>query len=201
MERLRERLRRHNRLVLALTIATFIAAAALWAGLYFVTWWLFLLAGTVTKPFDFQPVSGPLIRGFVATGALLCAVAYFSKLLRTDERPRDRKSFGENFLDVLLALPRLTLSIFGTGGAAARLSDIELEHAWNLLRRMSDAVKPVPVQELPVDIPEPAMRKKIVLALQLSGLIEIRSTPTGRVLAFRDDQARKLAQERVRLRF
>ena len=118
MERLRGHLRRHNRLVLALTIATFIAAAALWAGLYFVVWWLFLLVGTVAKPLEFQPASGPLIRGFVATGALLCAIAYFSRLRRTDERPRDRKSFGEHFLDVLLALPRLTLAIFGTGGAA-----------------------------------------------------------------------------------
>jgi len=40
-----------------------------------------------------------------------------------------------------------------------------------------------------------------VLALQLSGLVEIRPTPSGPVLAFRDNQARRLAQERVRLRF
>jgi hypothetical protein len=200
-ERLRERLRRHNRLVLALTVATFIAAAVLWAGLYFVVWWLFLLGGTAAKSVDFHPVSGPIISGFVTTGALLCAFAWLSRLLRADASARDHKSCGEHFLDLLLAVPRLTLSIFGTGGAAARLTETELEHAWNLLRRMDEAGKPVPEQELPVDIPDPAMRRKIVLALQLSGVIEIRATSAGQVLAFRDEEARRLGQERVRLRF
>ena len=201
MERLREHLRRHNRRVLALTIVTFAAAAALWAGLYFVTWWLFLLGGTAAKPFDFQPAAGPLARGFAATAVLLCLFAWMGRRMRPNEAARDHKSLGEHFLDVLLAVPRVTLSIFGTGGAAARLSESELEHAWTLLRRMDEAGKPVPVQELPVDIPDPGMRDKIVLALQLSGLIEVRSTSSGPVLAFQNAKARRLAQERVRLRF
>jgi hypothetical protein len=201
MERLRKHLRRHNRLVAGLTIGTFIVAAALWVGLYFVVWWLFLLAGTAANPLDFQPRSGPLIRGFVTTAVLLCVIAWLARLRRTNETPRDSKSFGEHCLDLLLAVPRVTLAILGTGGAAARLSDVELEHAWRLLRRMSDASRPLPMQEVPVDIPDPAIRKKIVLALQLSGLIEVRATLTGRVLAFRDDKARRLAQDRARLRF
>jgi hypothetical protein len=45
------------------------------------------------------------------------------------------------------------------------------------------------------------MREKIVLALQLSGLVEIRPSSDGPVLAFQNAQARRLAQERVRLRF
>ena len=201
MERLRAHLRRHNRRVLALTIATFIVAAALWAALYFVAWWLLLLAGTAAKPFDFQPSAGPLARGFTATAVLLCVFAWISRRMRPNEAARDRKGFGEHFLDVLLAVPRVTLTIFGTGAAAARLNDSELEHAWNLLRRMNEADTPVAVHELPVDIPDPAMRNKIVLALQLSGVIEIRPSATGRVLAFRNDEARHVAQERVRLRF
>ena len=62
-------------------------------------------------------------------------------------------------------------------------------------------MEPVPVQELPVDIPDSAMRDKIVLALQLSGLIEIRPTSSGPVLAFQNQKARRMAQDRVRLRF
>jgi len=201
MERLRTHLRRHNRLVLGLTIVTFFVAAGLWTGLYFIVWWIFLLGGSVTQPVDFHPVSGPLLRGFVATAALLCVFAWLSKLLRPNEAARDRKSFGEHCMDVVLAIPRVTLSIFGTGGAAARLSDVELEHAWNLLRRMEEFGKPIPVQELPVEIPDAAMRKRIVLALQLSGLIDVRTTRTGRVLAFHDEKARHVAQNRVRLRF
>jgi len=198
-ERLRRHLRRHNRNVLGLTIATVIVAAGLWVGLYFVVWWLFLLGGTVATP-DFQPVPGRLLRGFIATGALLCAFAWVSSLLRPSVSPQDRKNFWEHCLDVVLAVPRVTLSIFGTGGAVARLSDEELEYAWNLLRMMEEAGKPVAMQELPVEIPDRQMRRRIVTALQLSGLIEVRSTRTGRGLVFRNEEARRLAQERVRLR-
>ncbi len=201
MERLREHLHRHNRWVLILTILTLVLAAALWAGLYAVAWWLFLLAGTAARPFDFNPGAGALVRGFAVTAVLLCVCAWIARRLRPNEAPRDRKGFGENFLDLLLAVPRVTLSIFGTGAAAARLSESELEQAWLLLRRMDAAEGPLPVQALPVEIPDSAMRGRIVLALQLSGIIEIRPTSSGPVLAFRNKKARGLAQERVRLRF
>jgi len=201
IERLREHLHRHNRWVLLITIITFAAAVALWAGLYTVTWWLFLLGSTAARPFDLQPATGALLRGFATTGLLLCVAAWIARRLHPNEAPQDHKNLGGHFLDLLLAVPRLTLSIFGTGRAAARLSDSELEHAWRLLRRMSDAGHPVPIQTVPVDIPDSAMRDKIVLTLQLSGLIEMRTTSGGPVLAFRNKEARRLAQERVRLRF
>jgi hypothetical protein len=103
-------------------------------------------------------------------------------------------------MDVALAIPRLTLASVGTSGAALRLSQDELEGAWELLRRMDERGKPVPVQELPVDIPDASMRKRIVLALQLSEVIEIRPGAAGPVFTFRNEEARRLAQERVRLR-
>ncbi len=201
MERLRDHLRRHNRWVLLLTILTLLLSVVLWGALYLVALWLFLLAGTVARPYDFQPAAGAPAPVFVACGLLLCLAAWIARRLRPNAMPRDDKGFGEHLLDVLLAVPRLTLSILGTGGAAARLNEYEMEHAWFLLRRMSQSESPVPVQNLPVDIPDPAMRDKILLALQLSGLIEIRPTSSGPVLAFQNQKARHLAQERVRLRF
>lgn len=192
---------RHNRWVLGLTFLTFAVSAALWAGIYFVVWWLFLLGGTAVKPLDFHPAFNALLRGFAASALLLCLFAYISRRLRPNEAPRDHKGFWEHCLDLLLAVPRLTLSIFGTSGAAARLSDRELEHAWHLLRRMDESASPVHMQTLPVDIPNPAMRDRILMALQLSGLIEIRPTSSGPVLAFQNKEARLLAQEKVRLRF
>ena len=200
-ERLRAHLRRHNRRVLGLTILTSIAAIVLWAGLYFVAWWLFLIAVTVARPFDFQPVAGPLVRGFAATAAVLCLSAWIARRLRPNEAARDHKGIAESAMDVLLAVPRVTLAIFGTGAASARLSETELEQAWDLLRRMNESEKPIRVQELPVDIPDASAREKIILALQLSALIELRQTSLGPVLAFRNAQARRLAEDRVRLRF
>ncbi len=201
MERLREHLRRHNRWVLGITILTLLLAAGLWAGLYLAAWWLFLLGGTAARPYDFQPDAAALFPGFAATGLVLCLWAWIAHRLRLDAAARDHKGIGEHFMDVLLAVPRMTLSIFGTGGAAARLNDRELEQAWLLLQRMSRADGPIPMHGLPVDIPDSDMRERIVLALQLSGLVEIRPSSDGPVLAFQNAQARRLAQERVRLRF
>lgn len=200
IERLREHLRRHNRRVLMLTIAAFLIAAALWAALYLAAWWLFLLAGTAVLALDFHPRAAPVGRGFCAAAALLCLCAWMARRLHPNEAPRDRKSFFEHLLDMLLAIPRWTLLAFGTGAAAARLSDAELEYAWTLLRRMSKADHPILMQQLPAEIPDPAMRKRIVLALQLADLIEIRVASTGPVIAFRNEEARLLAQDRVRLR-
>jgi nitrate reductase NapE component len=201
IERLRAHLQRHNRRVLGLMAAMFLIAAVLWVGLYFVVWWMFLIAGTAAKAADFHPVAGPLMRGFAATGVLLCASAWIGRLMRPNEAARDHKNFGEHLMDVVLAVPRLTLAVVGTGGATARLSEPELEYAWEILRRMNEGERPVRVSELPVEIPDAVMRRKIVLALQLSGVIEIRASAGGAVLGFKNAEARRLAQERVRLRF
>jgi hypothetical protein len=201
LEALRARLREHNRRVLALTLIAAGFAAALWAGLYFVVWWMFILAESIFAPVDFQPAAGPLIRGFIATAALLCAFAWVARLLRPNEAPRDHKSYGEHALDVVLAIPRATLAAFGTGGAAARLSDEEIRLAWNLLRKMKDRDSPVHVAELPVDIPNDAMRDRILLALQLCGIVAIRPSALGPVLGFQNEKARLLAEDRVRIRY
>jgi hypothetical protein len=200
LERLREHLHRHNRWVLLLTFLTGVLSLILWTLLYFIVWWLFLIGGTAVRPLDFQPAGGALLRGFITTAILLCICAAIVYRVRPNAAPRDRKTVWEHLLDLLLAVPRVTLAIFGTGGAAARLSDKELGYAYRLLRSMDDADTHLPFQYLPVEIPDPAMRDKIILALQLSGIIEIRTTATGPVLAFQNKDVRKIAQDRIRLR-
>jgi hypothetical protein len=199
--RLKEHLHRHNRYVLGLTVFTVAASAFLWGGLYFVVWWLFLFFGSAVKSTDFHPSSAPVLRAFAAVAAILCVFAWLSRWLRPNPVPQDHKGFGGHFLDLLLAVPRVTLSVFGTGGSAARLTDTELGYAWDLLRRMDESAKPLQIQMLPVEIPDAKMREKILLTLQLSRLVEIRATRTGTVLTFANPVAREVAQDRVRLRF
>jgi len=197
---LKEHLHQHNRSVLFLTLATFVISACLWAGLYFAVWWLFLFFGSAVKSIDFHPAGPPVFRAFAALSVLLCIVAWVTGWLRPHPKPQDHKSIGAHFLDLLLAVPRVTLSVFGTGGAAARLNDTELEYAWNLLRRLDETDRQLPIQSLPVEIPDPTMRDKILLTLQLSGLIQIRATRTGTFVAFANPEAREVAQKRVKLR-
>lgn len=199
--RLKEHLHRHNRYVLLLTAFTFAVSVCLWAGLYFVVWWLFLLFGSAVKSVDFHPAGAPVFRAFGGVAVLLCILAWVSGRLRPNQAAQDRRGIVGHFLDLLLAVPRATLSVFGTGGAAARLNDRELGYAWGLLRRMHESDKPLSIQSLPVEIPDTKMREKILLTLQLSRLVEIRTNRNGTVLVFKDPEAREVAQERVRLRF
>jgi len=201
IERLQEHLRRHNRSVLGLTLLTAGAAIALWTIVYCIVWWLFLLGGTVFSWETFAPSAGIFFRCFLATAVLLCIGAWVSRRLRPNQAPRDHKGLGEHLMDLLLAVPRITLAIFGTGAAAAHLTDAELAGAWHLLRRMDRAGSPLPVQLVPVEIPDAAMREKIIMTLQFSGLIEMRPSKDGPVLAFQNAEARRLAQEKVRLKF
>jgi hypothetical protein len=201
IERLQEHFRRHNRLVLGLTLLTAGAALGLWGLLYGVIWWLFLLGGTAISDSGFTPSSGIFFKGFLAAAAVLCFTAWLSRKLRPNRAPRDHKAISEHFMDLLLAVPRITLAIFGTGGAAASLSEPELESAWLLLRRMDRADSPLPIQTVPADIPDAPTRDRVLMALQVSGLIEMRPTEEGPVLAFQTAEARRLAQEKMRLRF
>jgi hypothetical protein len=201
INRLRAHLRGHNRRVLGLTLMTSSLSVILWLVLWMITWWLFLLGGVAIHPMEFTPSSTPLAHAFIITAVILCIVAWITRRLRPNQAPRDTTTLRDHLVDIILAIPRLTLSILGTATAAARLSDTELDHAWTLLRRMDASPTPIPVQSLPVDIPNPASLNKILLALQLSELIDIRPTPTGPVLAFHNTEARHLTQDRVRLRF
>ena len=199
--RLRAHLRQHNRRVLGLTLMTSSVSIILWLILWVATWWLLIFFDAFTHPLLYQPSPAPHARAFILTALILCLVAWITRRLRPNQAPRDHTPIREHLLDILLALPRLTLSIFGTANAAARLTDPELHLAWTLLRRMDQAQSPIPLQSLPVDIPDPATRDKILLTLQLSDLIELRPTSAGPVLAFPNAQARRLTQDRVRLRF
>jgi len=199
--RLSAYIRRHNQWVVLLVIMTFCVSVILWIGLYLLVWWLFLLGGTAARSLDFQPAEGPLARGFMASAILLCAFAWIVRRMRPNVAPKDHTSLWEHLLDIVLALPRVTLSIFGTGGAMARLKPYELEYAWELLRQMDDADAPMPIQSAPLYIPDDTTREKIILALQLCGLIELRPTRNGPVLAFQNKAARRVAQENVRLTY
>jgi hypothetical protein len=200
IERLRLHLRRHNQRVLWLTVGALMFAAALWAVLYFVAWWLFILFGTAIKSTEFEPAAGPVVRGFIVTAVVLCAMAWVWRVLYPNEAPRDRRGLGEALLDLLLAVPRLTLAALHTGGAGFRLTDSELASAWELLQRMNASERPIFVQETPVDIPDEKSRHRILLALQVSEIIETRPTPAGPVLGFHNEAARRIAEDRVRLR-
>lgn len=168
---LRRHLARHNLFVLLLATYTLLAVAALWLVLYAISCWLILLALTVI---DVPHPHIPHHFGFLFAVAALCAVIYawIDRRLTPNELPRDDKTTGDFISDFVLAIPRMTLSIGGTLAAWQRLTDAELLQAAALLHRLAVESR-VPIASVPLEIPKPAARSKILFALQITKVIDV----------------------------
>ena len=188
---------RHNRQVLALTIFTLVAAVLLWAVSFIAVYWLVLLAVTTAHGIDAHPpASFPPI--FILSAFGLCVLAWAAQKIRPDYFPRDKKSPFEIFMDFVLAAPRVTLAVWGNVSAWISLSEDELVESWEFLQTVARARK-VNIQSLPLEIPNYVLRSKVIFALQLAGLIELRRNDEGAWLALQGEKARKLARETVKI--
>lgn len=168
-------IRDHNRRVLFLAAATAVASAAVWGLLFFAARWLTILAVTISEGTEAVAPRNDLAV-FIATGAFLLLLATIVGLRWVDQRPVDQKRGWEHAVDFLLAVPRMTLSIGGTLGAYRMLRSTEVVAAWRFLVHLSEAGE-VPAQEVPVELPAKHARHRILMTLQITGLIELRSTP------------------------
>jgi hypothetical protein len=170
--RLQAHLVDHNRRVILLAPLTVFVATALWYVLYAILYWLTLLALSTTRGIEARPPAA-LPTLFIYSGALLVFFTWIASRLSPDEMPRDRKTIPEVVADLLLAIPRATLAVWGNLSAYQRLTELELEYAADLLSLLATE-KRLPLHELPREIPDRTMRSRIVLALQLVRLLDIR---------------------------
>lgn len=196
--RLRRHFAQHNRRVFLLACMTALTTLAAWAALYFLAYWLVLLVVTVDRTVEARmPASFPFV--FAGVALTLCALAWVIRRLSPDEFPRDKKSIPEILLDFILTVPRMTLAIWGTLRALQFLDERELALAMQLLQRI-ERENTLPIYSAPLEIADERMRAKILLALQITEIIEARKTKDGIVLALRGEEARALCQRLVRLR-
>jgi hypothetical protein len=197
-DRLRAHFARHNRRVLIFALITAAAAVTAWALLYFIMYWLVLLMLTVNRPLETEmPVFFP--HAFIGIALALCFWAWLLRRVSPDESPRDKKFIWEIVLDVILMVPRITLSIWGTLRAYQSLDKRERGLALNLLQRI-ERDEPLPVYAVPQEIPDERARIKILLALQITELVNLRKRDEDFVLALRDENARALCHPLVRIR-
>lgn len=169
---LRARFAQHNRQVLLLAGLTLFAAAALWVIAYAVVSWLALLFVSAVRGIEARPPE-TLPALFIYAAATLVLVSWWARRFSIDDTPRDEKSGLEIATEFLLAIPRMTLAIWGNLSAWQRLSDPEIEQAAAVIERLS-AEGRVAWHSLGLDIPSRAARQKILLALQLAQLIHVR---------------------------
>ena len=173
---LRAHFARHNFRVLLLAAGTLLAALACWGGLYLVSCWLLVL-GFAT--FDVTLTHIPTGFDTLFAVAALCAIAYawIEERIFPNAHPRDHKNLVEIAAEFILAIPHMTLAIGGTLRAWLRLSDMELVQAASLLHWIAEE-KRVPMSGVRLEIPDPATVARVLFALQLTQIIEVRRDDT-----------------------
>ncbi|MCE9608770.1 MAG: hypothetical protein K8R23_00940 [Chthoniobacter sp.] len=169
---LRREVATHNRQVLLIAFFTAFVAALLWSLLYAVCEWLTILATTISEQSEFAIPRG---FGVIFAFAALCSLIYtwIDNRLHAHALPRDDKNAAAITADFLLALPRITLSIWGTLRAWLWLDSADHTLAAALLHRLQRDRR-VPLHSLPVDLPDEPQRFRILLALQIIRTIEMR---------------------------
>ncbi len=170
--RVRGYFQRHNREVFLLVALTLLGTAALWGLIYVGVYWLTLVFLAATRGLDAQPPES-LPALFIYTAALLIAAAWLWRVITPDRGVPDKKASWELALDLLLAVPRATLAVWGSLRAWQSLSPSELELAAELLERV-ETDRAIPVYRLPLEIPQRGMRQRIVLGLQWVQLVDVR---------------------------
>jgi hypothetical protein len=167
---LRAHLAQHNRRVLALAVATLIAALAAWALLYIVCCWMIVMAIAI---FDLPLHGVPRHFLFVYIVAALCGigVAWIDQRVAPTTRLADKKTSWEIFMEFLLAVPNMTLAVGGTLSAWQSLSDEEMLSAAELLHRLGEE-KRVPMSGVRLQISDPEAAVRILFALQMTQVID-----------------------------
>jgi hypothetical protein len=188
---LRAHFAEHNRRVVLLALLTLAVAAGLWYLAYAVLFWLTLLAASATCGMEAKPPE-VLPALFIYSGSLLVLVTWIAHRIRPNDLPRDDKKPLDIAADFLLAIPRATLAIWGNLSAYHRLSSVELEYAAQLLQRLTIESR-LPIYRLPLEIPDRAIRHRVVLGLQLVQLVELVHSRSGIFLSLSRRGAKALA--------
>jgi hypothetical protein len=169
---LRRQIREHNFSVLAASGATLVFAVVGWAALYGAAYWVTMFALTVVKAGD-AALPGSFHTVLASLFAVAMAAAMLDAWLFPHERVVDERPALQTVGDILLFLPRLTVATVLNFTAWARLPRRAHPDATELLDRLRTEKK-IALSTLPLDMPDDRLRERILLALQLINLIEVR---------------------------
>jgi len=169
---LRAHLARHNLRVLFLAFVTLLLALALWIMLYGLACWLILLAVSAEGVSE-AGIPRTFRRWFIALALVSTAWAWLCRRFRPQEIARDKKHPLEVASEFLLAIPRVTLSLFSTISAWRRLSAAELDQAASFIHRLAEERR-MPLPSVPQEIPDARSRERILLALQIMQIIDLQ---------------------------
>jgi hypothetical protein len=109
---------------------------------------------------------------FIYSAGLLLLLAWLARGRYANEMPRDDKTPWEIATEFLLAVPRATFAIWGNLSAWQRLDDREMGLAADMIEHIAVDGR-MPLHQVPLHIPDPQDRMRILLALQLVEVIHM----------------------------
>lgn len=169
---LRAHLRAHNLSVVGASLFSLLLAAILWTGLYMLSYWMLVFGRTVSHP-DATELPANFLSGFAILAGTLLLIAWVDRKIFPNDRALDSRPAIEHLADIILLLPRLTLAVWENLTAWVSLSRHEFQSAAALLDRLRGS-RQVAIQELPLEIPDEAMRWRILYGLQVAQLVDAR---------------------------
>jgi hypothetical protein len=170
--RLRRLFVEHNCAVVGFAFLALAAAVALWALAYLGAFFVTILGLTIVRgPDAVMPLDFTL--DFAVIAFALLVLAWFDKALDANDRPPDKKPAFEIFMDLLLAIPRTTLAVWGNLSAWQWLDETDLQLAAGLIERVARERR-IRLQSVPLDIPNERSRERIIFALLLIHVLDVR---------------------------
>ena len=186
---LRRYVTRHNQQALLLSLCSLLAAALLWGIVYVFVYWFSLMAVTVSKATDLETlgeinhadlVSANFPLWFGGGGLAMLAIARVLRRRLQTDRLREAHWYALWVLvELFMAVPNVTFSIWGNLMALCRLRRKEAVEAWRLLRRMNEAGGRLSLSSLRTEIEDEHTLSRVVLVLQLVGLVGVREYTHG----------------------
>ena len=168
---LRRRFAEHNRLVALVAVLTLLVAAGLWYLLFALLYWLAFIFTTLARGLDAHPPD-VLPALFIYSAGLLVLLTWLARGRSANAALKDEKSPFEIAAEFLLAVPRATLAVWGNLSAWQRLNRHEVELAAEFLEHLAGEGR-IPLHAVPLDLPDPRARMRILLALQLIEVLNV----------------------------
>ena len=190
---------RHNGQALLLSAFSLAAAAVLWGLIYLFAYWLTLLTVTVSRSLDpttLLEVNQPGLVGaqfpwwFLGGAVCLLMVAWAVRDRVQIESLREARLYLLwVIVELLMAVPNVTFSIWGNLSALVRMPRREASSAWRLLERINHESGGLSMASLRLEIDDERRLRHVVFTLQIVGLVGVRERQEGWFLCLQNREA------------
>ena len=158
--------------VLAASGAACSVAGVGWLFLFGIGYCIAMIGTALNRGIEAQPDMYP--RYFWLSAAGMTVLALLEAWRNPHEIARDERSTFIQLFDVILFLPRITVAALLNFFAWAYLPQAAMPAALRLLGRLR-MQESIPLHELPLDIPNLRLRRRVLAVLEVTQLTDIRT--------------------------